>query len=365
MMTVSSPAGLVAAGMAVVLLAAGCSTAPERESPPAQPQPAVPATEPGPAAVGPLERALEYLQAGRMAAAGALLERILSDHPGHPLAALLYRQLTDDPGAVLGGPFVEIEVGPGDTLSQIAARHAGDPMLFVALARLNGIDRPGLIEVGQRLAVPAGDRDAASGDDSEIEVTAAALLAAGRAQQAYSLLLSVVRSGETTETFDNLLTEAAMRLSERWLVAGDTRRSLDALSGAAGWLNSPATRKALNRQRERIQSRILLARARRALDSEKSGEALMLLRRAREYDADLGRSDEQAAGVIEPLTEHYHALALSAWREQRVNQAIALWEQVVEIDPRFEPAAVYLARAKALRQRLDAMPPPGEGLNHL
>jgi hypothetical protein len=40
------------------------------------------------------------------------------------------------------------------------------------------------------------------------------------------------------------------------------------------------------------------------------------------------------------------------YRDQHLDEAIALWDRVLAIEPDFEPAVVYRARAVELKQRL-------------
>lgn len=60
----------------------------------------------------------------------------------------------------------------------------------------------------------------------------------------------------------------------------------------------------------------------------------------------------------EAPVNQYHDHALRAWRDRRVDEAISLWEELLTIDPDFEPAHVYLARARELQQRLREMDEP-------
>jgi hypothetical protein len=53
------------------------------------------------------------------------------------------------------------------------------------------------------------------------------------------------------------------------------------------------------------------------------------------------------------LVEHLHNDALTAWRDRDVDRAIRTWETLLQSVPDFEPAAVYLERARQLRSRLD------------
>lgn len=79
-------------------------------------------------------------------------------------------------------------------------------------------------------------------------------------------------------------------------------------------------------------------------------------------------AEPEAQPVSRPVTaqtqsrevpvDQYHDHALRAWRDRRVDEAISLWEELLTIDPDFEPAHVYLARARELQQRLREMDEP-------
>lgn len=52
------------------------------------------------------------------------------------------------------------------------------------------------------------------------------------------------------------------------------------------------------------------------------------------------------------LVQKYHKQALAAYRRQNLDQAIALWNKALAIDPNYEPALGYRARALELKKRL-------------
>ncbi len=142
--------------LALFALLAGCQMLPQKPLP--EPEPPIVQGPPDPAAArtGParLVDAMDHLQYGRFEKAAAMIETLREGSPGSPTLALLARQLEAPPAELLPGPYRTIEVQPGDTLSQIAVRELGNPLLFVALARLNGIDVPRTLSVGAELRVP-------------------------------------------------------------------------------------------------------------------------------------------------------------------------------------------------------------------
>ena len=52
------------------------------------------------------------------------------------------------------------------------------------------------------------------------------------------------------------------------------------------------------------------------------------------------------------LLSAYHQRAIVLYRDQKLDPAIALWDHVLAIDPSYEPAVIYRARALELKQRL-------------
>jgi tetratricopeptide (TPR) repeat protein len=86
-------------------------------------------------------------------------------------------------------------------------------------------------------------------------------------------------------------------------------------------------------------------------------EAHAEARAALERDPDYPAARTREAELREALVADYHDRALRAWRSRDIDLAIRTWDELVEAVPEFEPARVYLERARQLRRRLDAPPP--------
>jgi tetratricopeptide (TPR) repeat protein len=52
------------------------------------------------------------------------------------------------------------------------------------------------------------------------------------------------------------------------------------------------------------------------------------------------------------VLNNYHQRAIVLYRDQKLDQAIALWDHVLAIDPGYEAATVYRTRALELKHRL-------------
>ncbi|UGB38649.1 LysM peptidoglycan-binding domain-containing protein [Frateuria soli] len=81
-------------------------------------------------------------------------------------------------------------------------------------------------------------------------------------------------------------------------------------------------------------------------------EALERMDQALDVDPQLPPSDADARSLRKQLVSVYHQRAIVLYRDQQLDQAISLWNRVLAIEPDFEPATVYRARALELKQRL-------------
>lgn len=317
-----------------------------------------------------LDQALLLLQEGEAERAEALLDQILKDRPADSIARLLLAQIQQPPEEMLGDQFQEIVVQPGDSLSVIAARHAGNELLFYSLARLNGVQRPRLLKSGQRLKVPVSRdsappdplpestlSDSAQGrlDSAALSQATDELISRGQRLRAYTLLLSAANADALDLPLSNRLTGLATELAEAALAEDDPERALRLLEQAAPWLGERIRQGAFAATMARAQARASLKNAGRELEEgDYEAARISFIRQAGNELEGLYRAEYDA--VRSALIEHFHVRALSAWRSQKVDQAVSLWEQVLEIDAGFEPARIYLERGYRIQQQLDSLP---------
>lgn len=113
----------------------------------------------------PAERvrlALELLDGGEADEAKAELEAALQARPGDATAARLLEQINTDPRQLLGTRSRSYVVREGDTMSGLAERFLGDPLMFYALSRYNDIASPRTLAAGRTIYVPDRSRTSAS-----------------------------------------------------------------------------------------------------------------------------------------------------------------------------------------------------------
>jgi tetratricopeptide (TPR) repeat protein len=328
-----------------------------------------------------VQRAIGLLQDGREAQAERLLETLMAEEGGDPTARLLLAQIRQPPEELLGDSFERLTVQPGDSLSQIAGRTMNNELLFYALARLNGIEVPRLLQAGQELRVPRiempestmpardsepqADRRDSSGASSEappadngaeLVETARRLIEDGRNSQAYALLLSAARAGKIDPPESALLARVAIDLAAESCASDQTDRALEVLNQALPWVSESEAYGEFLQERRHLEARLRLDDAESALRRGNEEQAFDDLVEASELSADLGqRHAMRVERLTEALSMHFHDGALSAWRDQQVEDAIRLWEKVVRIAPEFVPAQRYLERARQARRELRSL----------
>jgi hypothetical protein len=150
------PSRTAIAGLAVLITGlAGCASTsgPARQTPVAvRAAPAVaPSSDLGDDG---LRAAMGLLYTGDATGARKRLIGVLKRHPGDPTATSLIRQIDTDPQVLLARESFAYRSRPGDTVSLLAERFLGDPILFYALARYNHLQTAGELPPGLVLRIP-------------------------------------------------------------------------------------------------------------------------------------------------------------------------------------------------------------------
>lgn len=284
------------------LALAACGLRGKRPAPHAEPV-AVPAAaasaEPALAPVE-LDPIVAMLEEGRWKEARRRLQDVLAADPDQHLARRLLEQLDADPQAYLGPAHRTHTVAAGDTLSGLAARDLGDPLEFLILARYNRIAYPKVLQVGQVLKIPTGYRAPArpAGNGR-----------AGAAGPAVS-----VPAASPQERHANALL---------W-----QQRGIERMQGAATLADREAAFAAF-------------------------GTALG-------FDPGLEPARQHRQALRATLVADYHRAAVVHFRNQQLDQALALWDKALDLDPAYEPALSYRTRALELKRRLQELDSPPE-----
>lgn len=238
------------------------------------------------------------LQLGRYNEGEHDLRRYLQRHPDDRPAMSLLRQLTIDPELALGHSSHPYVVQPGDSYSTLAARYLKESGSFLLLARYNGSSNPSLLRVGQTIRLPSSG--------------------------AVALSVPVEQPSMTQDS-------TAATSSADTSVQGSSAPAPEAPSAKA----------------ERMQRESLAL-----LDHGKKNQALARLGEALSIDPGLKPAGARAVMLRDQLLASYHEHAILLYRDQKLDQAITLWDRILSIQPDYEPAVIYRARALELKQRL-------------
>ena len=88
------------------------------------------------------------------------------------------------------------------------------------------------------------------------------------------------------------------------------------------------------------------------LDAGQAAPALSRIDQALALDPGLNSADGDSDALRRQLIAACHQRAVVLYRDQQLDPAIALWDRVLMIDPGYEPAVAYRARAMELKRRL-------------
>ena len=328
--TPSSRIRLSIAGGLVAVLLAGCVPTTKTRSPP-QAQPIVaPPVASLPVAPPPVETSVKaivnkQILRGHYDQGETSLRAYLVEHPGDPTAKELLRQLTVDPRKMLGRRSSPYVVQSGDSYSALAARYLGNANLFLVLARYNGSTNPSVLRAGEKLRMPSSASTVAqSAGPDAVQSTSSSESANDRTTSAEF----PDGSATSSESIHNVAQAAPAAQTS---VESSPEKALESLPEKAARL-----------QRESVA---LMKRG-------KSEQALSRLDQALTVDVGLRPDGPASIALRKQLVASYHQRAIVLYRDQQLAPAISLWDRALAIDPQFEPALIYRARAKELQRRL-------------
>ncbi|WP_410474424.1 hypothetical protein [Guyparkeria sp. TX1] len=273
-----------------------------------------------------LDAILEDLQRGGYPRGRRDLARYLERHPDDMVARAVMRQLTADPEEVLGRQSHEYTVRPGDSYSALAARHLGDAGLFLILARYNDSENPSDLRVGESLRLPGQPRSSDAGPTALADEGQPARRQLERAP---------IPSRQTA---------AALALPDAPLPSFQSAAA-DRDAASSGSSSNEIGTRAEQLQKEAMS---LLA-------DDRPEAALKRFEAALAEDEGIEPAATRAPALRERLVDEYHERAILRYRNQDLDEAIALWDRVLAIDPTFEPARTYRARARELQRRVDQL----------
>jgi tetratricopeptide (TPR) repeat protein len=350
--------------------------------------------------------AISALQVGKAEEARKLLQSATQQGRVDSRAVSLLKQIDTGPNAFFGENYFEYTVNTGEFLSTISKRFLGDPLLFFALARYNGIENPSRINAGMTIRIP-GERpeegmveaDSDSNADSEsdmsselavtedsfeeelagdvaldeellgnvpvdeelgqvtesVEVVDNALSRILQLQslyesQDYQMLLDMAQTSPKDEREKFWIEDSALTLSLRQERKGNYPAALATINRGIELIGTyDSLVDSLSLVTDKNEADLLLVEA---LKGGSSLEQYTLLQRAEEIHPSVSAENDNYTALREQLINQFHKEAMLAFRQQRLAEAIELWEQVLDLDSNNELAIVHKARAENLQKKL-------------
>ncbi|MEA5445926.1 LysM peptidoglycan-binding domain-containing protein [Gammaproteobacteria bacterium AB-CW1] len=297
-------------------------------------------------------RVLGLLQRGEADRAADKLRRQLDHNPDDPIAQDLLRQIEADPEEYLGAESFQYSVRPGESLSVLAQRFLGDHQQFFILARYNDIQDPSRLRVGQQLSIPGSYREGPGQASARMD----------RSLQGYRYL-----EAEDWQAVMALYQEDAadLALDEAELLGqahqGHIQAALDTgeLDAAESRIAAASDHPASDHWRawlDELRAEWHWAQG-RALRDQKPADAADAFREALTLSPTHEGAQQGLENLKETVVPEIHRDAVIRYRNQDLEVAIELWDTLLAIDPDFEPAQLYRARAVELQHRLEGIEP--------
>ena len=346
-----------------VILMGGCQSTPDKPDV-SLPEPVIPPPPPEPEPepfLTSLNEIILALQDGNEAIAERSLQTMLAQGQNAGIADKLLQQIQTNPEQLLGAEHENISVKAGDTLSLLAEKHLGDPLMFYALARYNSIDIPRQLQRGQSLNIPInyGRKDISSDNivqASKQEKLATFLIASGERREGWQTLVQTALKQQLSAQGRQQLYALSLELAETSLTAQNGDEAIATLQSARAAFDDIKRREQIDDVLLRMRARIKMQDSAEAASNNHLATAWQLAAEATDIDPGFTAASEAEARLKAELVQQLHESALRQWRDREVTPAIRLWEQLLAVKPDFEPAAVYLERARAMATKLDISP---------
>jgi tetratricopeptide (TPR) repeat protein len=288
---------------------------------------------------------IAHLQVGQRIQAQDKLTKVLQLSPKHVAALDIKQQLEQEAfGYFQHVEIIKYKVKNGDSLAKIAKEQLGSELKFVALAKLNGIENPSLIRVGQTLIVPVLTDSSFVAKQKEVNL----LLEQDKFNEAETYVSSIA----DLDTTNRLIVDVALAHASQLRSRGLNQRAKDKLNLV---LKNPMAPKAKIDQAksllraielDEIKDKVIEARG------KSDSKALLAILTQHKNEYSILSKDTKTKGPINWLFEKKHGQAVSLFRQQKLEKAIKLWDKLLAIDPTFEPAKVYKNRAQLLLKKL-------------
>ncbi len=334
----------------LALLLAGCQTAKqaavtEQVQVPTQPQTELVA-ESGLSAEDRLRKVISQLEQGEVAVARVELEAYLVEKPDSKVARDLLRQIDLPSHEYYPTESFNVRLTPGDSLSTLAQKYLGTYYQFYGLAKYNSIARPKDLMVGQIVSIPLTEsarlarqkRTVTDESDEQPESLTVAPQVAPTALHNWA----TVRSLLAEKNFQGAVTTLEAMTTPP-LGAGELALAVQAYSGNGENLAATSPK---------LASAQYLQAAKLHRTAGNSMAAYTAAQRSVQLDSSNTAASQFEQSLKTELADEYHKQASMAFRRQALDEAIALWDKVLAIDPDHQYAISYRLQALELKSKL-------------
>lgn len=308
--------------------------------------------EPGLSPDERLRKVMRKLELGEVTEARIELEAYLVERPDSKIAADMLRQIDVPSEEYYPTESFNVRLTPGDSLSTLAQKYLGTYYQFYGLAKFNSIAQPGDLKVGQIVRIPlterarlarqkpaVSDHQATDYPDEAPQVTADTVQQPLRPPPGgWPTVTSLVAQKHYQEAV-----AAIEVLPIRPLTPAELSVAVQAYNGNGAQLAATNPKLAAGQY---LKSAQLLNTARKKDDAYQSAK------RSVQLDGENATANSLLQSLKLELADDYHKQASVAFRRQALDEAIALWDKVLEIDPDHQYAISYRLQAIELKNKL-------------
>ncbi len=274
-----------------------------------------------------VELAIKALQRGQEKPALLYLEQILAHDSKNKLARMLIKQITIPSEIYFGKKFKTYSIKKGDSLALLARKHLDNELKFYALAKYNQIADPSKLQLGKKIKIPIVIRQ-----KNKADVPVKTVENIDKSSPFKQLLLDAEKlEGKGQFHLANQIWKQLEKETDYKTLA---QKQIKLNLKKSEWLNT----------KEQLSM---------LLKNNETDSYFKLLKQSKINSLDKIADQQQWKNYVDTITDNYHKRAVSLYRQQNLEPAIALWDDILFLNPTFETAKIYKERANSLLQKLN------------
>lgn len=318
-----------------------------------------------------LSKAVKSLEQGQADIAEVELVEYQKTIPSSKRASNLLRQIRTPSEEYFPSDFFTIELRSGQSLSTLAKKYIGTAWEFYALAKYNKIENPSRVNIGSEIKIPltqlaksvvAADEKATLEKSNETEQAAINIeQEPAEMIQADGGIIDIVDevSALTPDDLIALIDDAnqandftkAYALLSQFLEQEEMTSQVKVLAITTYRGYSEAVRQS----DPMTSAQAYLALGQLYSESKEELLAFESFKQASLVDVNNEEAAIKRREIQANITEKYHREASVAFRQQKLDKAIAKWDIVLDVDPNHSNASAYRTQALELKKRLEAI----------